>query len=409
MGRVIETVSIEDVFPLEDEYGNSMARRDYTLKANKDYVKRLAESFNPETKQPDEPPVLVRDEGIYRIKAGNSRVEAMRLLKVKSFAAVVEDGDEKAVVEAAWRTDTKKTYEEAERADIFKALTLFGDDEYVSQVTGIDADRVRRIRRGSKRSDESVEQMTMEWMEAVGEFEDDPEAAKAILDAGASGWKWEAERRRSAAARAQWRAEMEAALADAGVEVVDENQGGMRYESCLQSPADLEDMNIEPGAVAQFNNCNSCAWLYFPAAEGAPDPEEERRRALADEAVAQFEEADASRSAWLAGHLEEIDPGTIVAAMPPGAEIDVYEYDVNEFCELHEVDLPMGPAVTIAAFCRLSRCPVGRWSREMIADSCRDFTALTDAMELCGYEPPEAEQKLYQKCADAIGKEDGDE
>ena len=98
MGRVIETVSIEDVFPLEDEYGNSMARRDYTLKANKDYVKRLAESFNPETKQPDEPPVLVRDRGIYRIKAGNSRVEAMRLLKVKSFTAVVEDGDEKAVV-----------------------------------------------------------------------------------------------------------------------------------------------------------------------------------------------------------------------------------------------------------------------------------------------------------------------
>lgn len=47
MGRAIETVSIEDVFPLEDEYGNSMARRDYTLKANKDYVKRLAESFNP--------------------------------------------------------------------------------------------------------------------------------------------------------------------------------------------------------------------------------------------------------------------------------------------------------------------------------------------------------------------------
>lgn len=47
MGVRIETVSIEDVFPLEDEYGNSMARRDYSLKANKDYVKRLAESFNP--------------------------------------------------------------------------------------------------------------------------------------------------------------------------------------------------------------------------------------------------------------------------------------------------------------------------------------------------------------------------
>lgn len=409
----IETVSIEDVFPLEDEYGNSMARRDYSLKANKDYVKRLAESFNPETKQPDEPPVLVRDGGIYRIKAGNSRVEAMRLLRVKSFAAVVEDGDERAVVEAAWRTDTKKTYEEAERADIFKALTLFGDDEYVSQVTGIDAERVKRIRRGSKRSGESVEQMTMEWMEAVGEFEDDPEAAKAILDAGASGWKWEAEKRRSARDRAQWRAEMEAALAEAGVEVVEGSPAGMSYKGLIKSPEDLDGFDIEPGAAAEFNGCNSCAWLYFPAAgeapEEKPDPEEERRRALADEATARFEEADASRSAWLAEHLLEIDPVTIVAAMAPGAEIDVYEYDVNEFCELHEVDLPMGPAVTIAAFCHLSECPVGKWSREMIADNCRDFVALTDAMELCGYEPPEAEQRLYQMCVDAIGKEGEDE
>ena len=43
--QVIETVSIDDVFPLEDEYGNDLARRDYTLKANKEYVRRLADSF----------------------------------------------------------------------------------------------------------------------------------------------------------------------------------------------------------------------------------------------------------------------------------------------------------------------------------------------------------------------------
>lgn len=405
----IETVSIEDVFPLEDEYGNSMARRDYTLKANKDYVKRLAESFNPETKQPDEPPVLVRDGGIYRIKAGNSRVEAMRLLKVKSFAAVVEDGDERAVVEAAWRTDTKKTYEDAERADIFKALTLFGDDEYVSQVTGIDAERVKRIRRGSKRSGESMEQMTMEWMEAVGEFEDDPEAAKAILDAGASGWKYEAERLRSVREKAAWRAEMESALADAGVEVVEKYQGGMRYVACLHSPADLEGVKIEAGAVAEFNSFGTCAWLYLPAADEAPDPKEERRRALADEAADQFEEADASRSAWLSEHLFEIEPEAIVKAMETGSQIYVYDSDVLDFCEEHNIDLPMGPAVTVAAFCSLNLCPVDTWRSEMNTGRCRDFTALTDAMELCGYEPPEAEQRLYQTCMDAIGKEGGDE
>ena len=219
MGRAIETVSIEDVFPLEDEYGNSMARRDYTLKANKDYVKRLAESFNPETKQPDEPPVLVRDRGIYRIKAGNSRVEAMRLLKVKSFTAVVEDGDEKAVVEAAWRTDTKKTYEEAERADIFKALTLFGDDEYVSQVTGIEKKRVGRIRKGAERDGEAVEQMPLGWYEAMGEFEGDAEAQEMLLKAGARAWESVARSLRGKREAEERRAAIEAAVLLAGAEV----------------------------------------------------------------------------------------------------------------------------------------------------------------------------------------------
>ncbi len=405
----IETVRIEDVYPLTDEYGNSMARRDYSLKANKDYVKRLAESFNPETKLPDEPVVLVRDGGVYRIKTGNSRVEAMKLLKVKSFPAVVEDGDAGAVVEAAWRTDTKKTYEAEERAEIFKALTLFGDDEYVGRITGIDAERVKRIRKGSKRAGEAMEQMPMDWMEAVGEFEGDPEAAKAILDAGASGWRYEAERRRAAAARARWRAEMEAALADAGVEVADWNPDGMHYKKLLESPGDLAGIDIEPGAKAEFNKWNTCAWLYFPGGEKAADPEREQMLARRDEAGSQFEEADKSRSKWLAEHLEEIDPAAILKALPAGSEIEVYDYDVIEFCEAHGAEIPIGPAVTVAAFCEASAKPWDKLSDSPDPDGCRGFVALTDAMELCGYEPPEAEQKLYQLCADVIGKEDADE
>ena len=42
-------------------------------------------------------------------------------------------------------------------------------------------------------------------------------------------------------------------------------------------------------------------------------------------------------------------------------------------------------------------------------EACRLFVRLTNALELCGYEPPEAEQRLYQTCMDAIGKEDKDE
>lgn len=73
MSAVIETVSIEDVYPLVDEFGNDLARRDYTLKENQAYVQELARSMRSKG-IPDEMVTLVRDGGIYRIKAGNSRI-----------------------------------------------------------------------------------------------------------------------------------------------------------------------------------------------------------------------------------------------------------------------------------------------------------------------------------------------
>ncbi len=403
MELTTEVVNIEDVFPLEDEYGNSMARRDYSLKANRDYVKRLAESFDPETHLPDEPPVLVRDGGLYRITTGNSRVEAMRLLKVKSFPAVVVEGDAKEVVEAAWRTDTKKTYEAEERADIFKALTLFGDDEYVSKVTGVESERVKRIRKGAARAGEAMDQMTMEWMEAVGEFEDDPEAAKAILEAGAREWQWKASSLRAKRERDELRAKMEEALSAKGVEIAEDgaDMSGMTYAAYLTSLSDTE-REFDEGSVAVFRKDSSAAYLYIPSGARETDPEEEARKARKDEAAAQFEEARASRGKWLAEHLAEIDPADISKALPSGTEVDAYDWEVNSFCEAFGVELPIGPAVTVAAYCELDIAPWPKYGEEPRRDSCRDFVALTDAMELCGYEPPEAEQKLYQMAKDYL-------
>lgn len=47
MTTTIETVKVEDIYPLEDEYGNDMATRDYSLEVNKEYVRELADSFGP--------------------------------------------------------------------------------------------------------------------------------------------------------------------------------------------------------------------------------------------------------------------------------------------------------------------------------------------------------------------------
>lgn len=406
MGRAIETVSIEDVFPLEDEYGNSMARRDYTLKANKDYVKRLAESFNPETKQPDEPPVLVRDRGIYRIKAGNSRVEAMRLLKVKSFAAVVEDGDEKAVVEAAWRTDTKKTYEEAERADIFKALTLFGDDEYVSQVTGIEKKRVGRIRKGAERDGEAVEQMPLGWYEAMGEFEGDAEAQEMLLKAGARAWESVARSLRGKREAEERRAAIEAAVLLAGAEVAEAVPSGMKYVGRFSDP-DKAAAAVGEGTVARFPDFYpGDVELYSPA---PADPEADDRARRRDMVDPLWKETEGAREEWLAEHVldgeEALAP--IVALGDWQADSPYWAGVWHAMKHLRD-DWPRDREWAVMAFNAHDRSILD-WRGDIDAGSCRKFISLTDAMELCGYEPPEAEQRLYQMCVDAIGKEGKDE
>ena len=46
MAMKLERVKVADIKPLEDEYGNQFASRDYDLKANKEYVSELATSFD---------------------------------------------------------------------------------------------------------------------------------------------------------------------------------------------------------------------------------------------------------------------------------------------------------------------------------------------------------------------------
>lgn len=96
--------------------------------------------------------------------------------------------------------------------------------------------------------------------------------------------------------------------------------------------------------------------------------------------------------------------------LPNGSELPVYADDVIDFAEAYEADIPIGPEVTVAAYCALTEnAPWPTGSDAPDPEACSLFVKLTDALELKGYEPPEAEQRLYQMCVDAIGKEGGDE
>lgn len=191
-----EKVPIEDVFPLKDEHGNDFARRDYSAKANRDYVAAWPSPSTRPPLQPDEMPVLVQDDGIYYIAAGNSRVEAMRHLGVKFFRAVVlddtvEEAIEKKLLETAVRTNVKEDLrgrragEFTRPAPPLRRRPVRERGHRPRQVPRVPHPQGSPARRGGRGPD------ALEWYEAVGEAEEagDAETVEALTAASASTWR----------------------------------------------------------------------------------------------------------------------------------------------------------------------------------------------------------------------------
>ncbi len=391
----IERVNIDDVYPVEDEYGNQHLSRDYTLKANKDYVAQLAASFGDDG-EPNEPPVLVRDGGIYRIKAGNSRIMAMRELGTKSFNAIIDDKDTpQSLVEAAIRTDTKKTYEQIERSRFEQQLYLFAGDEYVSKTTGRSVDEVKKIRRTLQNVEDAAEDMTIERMIALSEFEDDdPDVYKAIAYASEKDWRGIADNARAAKANKERKTSLFEALRVAGIpEVTDVS--GLRYRKYLWCASDIP-ADIQDGTVYTIEG--SSVVLY------SPQTSEEAEKKQTSDLINEYEERFAAitdlRAKWFVGHLSD-DLNEIYELADAS---DVFNYRINRFIDENKLDLPRCQAEAIEAFVSYSAC---RPYPDDYRSNPSDYMVFQDALKACGYMPCEDEVMFYQLAKHTL--EEGEE
>lgn len=399
---VIETVSIEDVYPLQDEYGNDLATRDYEAKANKAYVKELAESMRAKG-VPDEMPVLVRDGGIYRIKSGNSRVMAMRLLGTKRFPAVVEDeSTEQAVLETVIRTNTKKKYEDVEESRFVRQLALFGTDEYVAEVTGMAVEKAAKVRKGAELADDAAEDMSLLRLMAIADFEGDPMAVELLKNCSEKEFPAVEKELRQKAEREAKAAAIKEAIEGAGIEVADSAPKGWVYAGHVGSPE--HDLSDGEGCIAK-----PCTWgvgyeLYRAPGAAPADPEEEERKRRKAELDALYEAAEGAREEWLAANV--LDPAKTAALMElPGNFENPYNYAIGNLMGRLRDDWPPVPADAVNSYAG-HKGNICDWHGDLGEEGCAKFAALTNAMVAGGYEPPEEEMALYRMAVERIGGED---
>lgn len=411
----IETVNMADVYPIEDEYGNKFTSRDFSTKENKAYVEALAETFI--NGEPDTPPILICDGGIYLIKDGNCRIEAMKHLGTKRFTAIIDDKDSDCeIIGTVVRTNTKKHYTDTENSRFVQQLMLFADDDYVSKAAAIPVEKVRTLRRSVKRLGEQAEELTLERLIAIEEFSDNDELVEQFKSLDDKKFRALYEAETIKCKRQAELEELESALEEIGIIEVSRaerindgkdykflgqiNNISMLPDEARETP---EAVYYEPSSYAQ-----GYVSLYL----------------LTDNIDAEAEQQKAERAALedMARRINERQRDWILNAMSSGrplmALISECEKNPNSYRNyeaqtfIGEVSIPCGYA-EVAAYA--GRAALRRWglysyNLEPSREHADYYITLIDALIKDGYSPSDEEREQYDVATEILqSKEAGNE
>lgn len=143
-------------------------------------LEALARSFADNGGEPINPPIVARDGEGYRLFDGERRVRAMKLIGTRTCTVLCYSGflSAQAAV-ASMATDQKLRLNDRELARGFQTCFEAGvSDEEVSAATGLEVEKVRRVRRVAK---DAPGQTSLGAMLVAAEF-DDPEDRRKIME-----------------------------------------------------------------------------------------------------------------------------------------------------------------------------------------------------------------------------------
>ncbi len=389
----IETVHIDDVYQLEDEYGNSFATRDYTTPENIAYVEELARSMQPKG-IPDEMVTLVRDGGIYRIKSGNSRVEAMRKLGTKTFPAIVEDETtEQAILETVVRTNTKKKYSATEESTFIRQLCLFGDDEYVSEVSGVEREKVAKVRRATRVIDDAANDMSLGRLCAIAEFEKYPDVVEALTNCSEKEYPSIVKQAREAIEAAACEKLLLRGF-DALRIPIDQDATGL-VVAAVSQPSDLATVRRDNNPCDIVAKKTEFAGIYNII--DVRHPEQNTPNAAALDKM--FDGGITNRRAWLAEALKKRAKLTYIRAAV-GKNQERHPFIIRPFINATGMTLDIGQTDIVYWFelanSRIRGANLIAENDELRRDACEMYASLIATLHADGYQPTTHEMQLLE-------------
>ena len=227
----------------------------------------LAASFALNETNPGEPVnpiVVVRDGGIYRIVDGERRWRAMRKAGTARCHAVACEGmDEANAMVAMLATDDKLELTEIERSRGVQQMLLLGvDPERVERAGRMAKGSAAKVRRARKAVDDAGDDMTLDRMIAIAEYDEKGDADAVARLASCREDEWQAvakeigtERKRAENAKA-----IRASLVKQGVEIVEAKPAGYVYAGRILSPNAADGVAERYGGTPIVAVAGSDSW-----------------------------------------------------------------------------------------------------------------------------------------------------
>lgn len=307
----LREISVEDVYPDDKNPRNDFGD-----------IVALAESCMLNALNPGEPVnpiVVVADGGIYRIIDGERRYKAIKRNGLKRCHAVVcEDVDEANAMVAMLATDDKRQLSDIERSRGVQQMLLLGvDPEKVERAGRMAKGSAARIRRARAAVDDAGDDMTLDRMLAIAEFEEagDAEAVDRLASCRESEWPGVAHEARKSLQDRKKREALERACEEAGIQLSETrlmNSPEWRWVEDADDPDSLASVAAEMSkGYAAHVYCGSyrgpIVEFYKPVSDedDKADPEEVERNRRIEEVEAMMEDGIERRRRWFAATVED--------------------------------------------------------------------------------------------------------
>lgn len=386
-------------------------------------IKELADSFAITPGRPGEPfnpPIVVQDGSKYRIVEGHRRHKAMKRLKTETCLAIVaEDFDEANTMAVMLATDEKQKLTDVEKSQGVQTMLLTGvDPTVVEKAAYLPKGSAKKIKKAMDVAGDGSEQMSMERLYAIAEFEGDEEAVEKLSeclekDLAATVASIKNKRMRERAV-----SEFASLLEEKGVEIVESWPDGYDYGLSIRDMEALEeylaetDVTAAKAKIESFQYSPVAVYVYLPAKEKEIDPEVLMRKEERDRHIAAYDEGKKRRMAWVAQKVAR--PSDELPRISEEVEADEgrfnYQWNGVFECIGDEADVPAGPSEIIKYMFDLESPNWGLYwyysNDEYEPSACGSFVHVIDLLKSEGYEPDESEAAMYEEAKAVLDAND---